>query len=50
MTSDAVTVPVRMDTMMRKISDQWARMSSTLMRARQSLAPARDRRDGLAKL
>jgi hypothetical protein len=33
MMSDAVTVPVRMDPMMRRISDQWARMSFTLMRA-----------------
>ena len=32
MMSDAVTVPVRMDAMIRRISDQWARMSSTLMR------------------
>ena len=32
MMSDAVTVPVRIDAMMRRISDQWARMSSTLMR------------------
>ena len=32
MMSDAVTVPVRMEAMMRRISDQWARIRATLMR------------------
>jgi hypothetical protein len=32
MMSDAVTVPVRIEAMRRRISDQWTRMSSTLMR------------------
>ena len=32
MMSDAVTVPVRMEATTRRISDQWARMSSTLIR------------------
>jgi hypothetical protein len=32
MISDAVTVPVRIEATMRKISDQYARMRATLMR------------------
>ena len=32
MISEAVTVPVRMEATMRRISDQWARISATLMR------------------
>jgi hypothetical protein len=32
MMSDAVTVPVRMEAMMRRISDQWARIRATLTR------------------
>ena len=32
MISEAVTVPVRMEAMMRRISDQWARIRATLMR------------------
>ena len=32
MISEAVTVPVRIDATMRRISDQWARISSTLIR------------------
>ena len=32
MISDAVTVPVRMEAMMRRICDQWARIRATLIR------------------
>ena len=32
MINEAVTVPVRSDAMMRRISDQWARIRATLMR------------------
>ena len=33
MISEAVTVPVRIDAAMRRISGQWARINSTLIRA-----------------
>jgi hypothetical protein len=32
MMTEGATVPARMDAMMRKISDQWARISATLIR------------------
>jgi hypothetical protein len=32
MISEAVTAPARSEAMMRKISDQWARIRATLMR------------------